>query len=289
MDENWSVTKSPRQGRASEAFVLGREEDEELFAKRVLVLSPDNEADKAYREERILHELNKLAARGLCFNFVSVVMSGPSQGERRSSGSLPSSYMELVMEKAEGGNLKDRKEMSVRQMKELLFQLVYALYVAQREYQFVHYDLHDKNVMVADLEEGQGLRIDTRAHGSFYFDTLLVKIADFALSRIAVGSETIYNTKNATRGGFDPSHDLSNFVDCLKRIVVSDRMEKPEDMTLLKMLKHKMRSSSPEVLLGHEFFKSLQVKPEKVKEWVLTAKDDSAKKQSKSSKALKEI
>jgi hypothetical protein len=36
----------------------------------------------------------------------------------------------------------------------VLFQLLYALFIAQREFQFVHHDLHAKNILLQDLPAG---------------------------------------------------------------------------------------------------------------------------------------
>jgi serine/threonine protein kinase len=251
-EDSWNVTTSPHQGRSSQAFLLDRDstagENEELFVKKVLIMSPENMNDKAYREQRILRALKELDDRDQCFNFVTMLLSGISENE----------YLEMVLERG-GATLHQRRQLTVAQLRDLLFQLLYALDVAQRELRFVHYDLHDKNLMIEDLKKGTALAIQLHDGRLFHCRSLLLKIADFALSRIDVGNETVYNTKNAMRGAFDPSHDLSNFVDCLARIDITDRAEQIDAMKELKLLRHKMKTgtASPGTLLSLPFFSPL--------------------------------
>ena len=220
-------------------------------------MSPDNANDKAYREHRILVALRRLLERGLCFNFVTVVLSGTSGDD---------DCMELVMEKS-GERLSERRTMTVAQLREMLFQLLYALDVAQRELRFVHYDLHSKNVLVEDLERGTACAIALADGRVFYSQHVLVKIADFALSSIELDGESICNPKHAMRGAFDPGYDVCSFAPYLneaERFKISDRLEQVEAMRLLAQLKRDMKSSSrnaPGLLLQHVFFSPLLVKP----------------------------
>jgi hypothetical protein len=77
-------------------------------------MSPENGTDPAIREERILHSLHKLVEHNICFNFVTVVVSGPT------SDAL---HLELVMEKG-GDCLSSLTELSLAGLREVLFQLV---------------------------------------------------------------------------------------------------------------------------------------------------------------------
>jgi hypothetical protein len=255
-EEQWNVTTSPHQGRSSQAFLLDRDstagENEELFVKKVLIMSPDNMNDKAYREQKILLALKELGDRGQCFNFVTMLLSGHSDAE----------YLEMVMERG-GETLHARRSMRLDQLREILFQLLYALDVAQRELRFVHYDLHDKNLMIEDLAENTSLSIQLADGRIFYCQSVLLKIADFALSRIELEGDTICNTKNPNRGAFDPAHDLSNFADCLSRIEITDRAKQIDGMKDLKQLRHKMKTGTagPGTMLSLPFFAPLLAKP----------------------------
>ena len=269
IDENFTVTHSPHQGRASMSFLLERSDstvEEELFVKRVLILSPENANDKAFREQRILSAFKELSEQKLCFNFVTMLLSGTSKDN----------YLELVLEKG-GGTLFHRKSVTLNEMREILFQILYALSVAQRELRFVHYDLHDKNILIENFEPKRGAKITLSEGSEFFMTKILVKIADFALSRIEQNGEEIYNTKNAMRGAFDPSHDLSLFVDCLARLNISDRKKDIEGLKQLKTLRYRMKNSlaGPECLLKHEFFEELKKTPKKHLEfeWQFEATD----------------
>lgn len=259
------MTTSPCQGRSSQAFLLDRDstagENEELFVKKVLIMSPDNVNDKAYREQKILLALKELSDRGQCFNFVTMLLSGHSETE----------YLEMVMERG-GETLHARRSMTLGQLREILFQLLYALHVAQRELRFVHYDLHDKNLMIEDLADGTSLSIRLSDGRTFFCKSVLLKIADFALSRIELEGETIFNTKNPNRGAFDPAHDLSNFADCLARIEITDRAKQVDGMKDLKQLRHKMKTgtSAPGTMLSLPFFTPLLEKPTGARE-IMTA------------------
>lgn len=77
-------------------------------------MSPENGTDPAIREERILHSLHKLVEHGICFNFVTVVMSGPTSD---------AGHLELVMEKG-GNNLSSFSTLTLAELREILFQLV---------------------------------------------------------------------------------------------------------------------------------------------------------------------
>ena len=57
--------------------------------KKVLIMSPDNASDKAYREQKILTELGALQEAGKCFGFVTMLLHGVSEGD----------YVEIVMQK----------------------------------------------------------------------------------------------------------------------------------------------------------------------------------------------
>lgn len=55
----------------------------------------------------------------------------------------------------------------------------------------MHYDLHDKNLLLEDLAAGSSIAIQTADERVFFCSALLLKIADFALSRIEVGNDTV--------------------------------------------------------------------------------------------------
>jgi hypothetical protein len=68
--------------------------------------------------------------------------------------------------------------------------------VAQKELEFVHYDFHDKNILINPLKPQQCAQI--KLDGNCYFlHQSVVKIADFGLSTIKTAAgKHIYNVKN---------------------------------------------------------------------------------------------
>ena len=281
-DSQWSVRESPRQGRCSQTFFLDREstgENEELFVKKVLVMSPDNANDKAFREQRILSALTQLRTQGRCFNFVSLLDSGMTgDGE----------FVEMVLERA-GATLRDSGELTMAEMREICFQLVYALHAAQSALRFVHYDLHDKNILLQPFPDHGAGRITLHDGRSFFCSRKLVKIADFGLARMeTTDGESIYNTKNATRGAFDRVHDLSELASSLAGKKISDRLSRVEEAQQFKQLRVRMKSRPPSELLDSPFFVPLMERPVGTKV-VMEASEAESNTKGKSKKAMAEM
>lgn len=244
-------------------------------------MSPENGTDPAIREERILHSLRKLVDHSICFNFVTVVMSGPTSD---------AAHLELVMEKG-GNSLASVSEMALADVREVLFQLVYALAVAQREFRFVHYDLHSGNVLVSAMPAKKYCQITTLQGHTHYLRRQLVLLADFGLSCLEDEDYAVYNKKNAMRGAFDPSHDLMHFVGYVNRLRISDRASNANVAALkqLKALKRAMGApeTTPAHLLAHEFFLALRKEPPADCECFKSALDGFLPKKASSSSAKK--
>lgn len=266
-DQSWAVAASPHQGRTSEAFLLSHEDQAPLFAKRVALQNPASGADPALREERILTSLAALAARGVCFNFVTVLLSGLSRDAR---------HLELVLERG-GENLGALGALPLVSLREVLFQVVYALSVAQREFRFVHYDLHAGNVLVEPVGPGRHCAIELRDGRVFYVRHTLAKVADFGLSCLEDAEGPVYNNRNAQRGAFDPAHDLHHFADYVSRVCIEDRLASANvtGMKQLKALKRAMHSAgcTPDSLLRHPFFDAMREPPSPQSRLWLRAQD----------------
>ncbi|EFA77245.1 hypothetical protein PPL_12456 [Heterostelium album PN500] len=58
-------------------------------------------------------------------------------------------FLNFILEYADLNSLP--KELKMDQLKSILFQIIYALSVAQTEFEFVHNDLHEKNILLASL------------------------------------------------------------------------------------------------------------------------------------------
>lgn len=107
--------------------------------KKQLIKSPHNLEDRAYREVFILQQLNKLQNKKNYYplesNYVGFV--------NWFKGKEDDQYMHYVLECADF-TLFELKSMSLYEYKCILFQVLFALYVAQKEFEFMHNDLHMK-------------------------------------------------------------------------------------------------------------------------------------------------
>jgi hypothetical protein len=107
--------------------------------KKQLIKSPFNLDDRSYREVFILQQLNKLQHRKDYYpgeiSYVGFV--------NWFKGSEDEQYMHYVLECADF-TLAELRVMSLYEYKCLLFQVLFALYVAQKEFEFMHNDLHTK-------------------------------------------------------------------------------------------------------------------------------------------------
>ena len=59
-----------------------------------------------------------------------------------------SQYLHSIMEYGGSETLHARKTVSVAELRAFSFQVIFALFKAQKKYQFVHGDLHLKNMML---------------------------------------------------------------------------------------------------------------------------------------------
>lgn len=122
--------------------------------KKVLIMSPDNVNDKAYREQKILRALKELGGfdekqKRKLFLSHCACRSGPvlqlcddgavgrvrvrvfgGEREEQKFQKTTETRKKLVMERG-GQTLHARRRLTVQQLRELLCQLLYALDVAQ--------------------------------------------------------------------------------------------------------------------------------------------------------------
>jgi hypothetical protein len=154
---------------------------------------------------------------------------------------------------------------NVRGFTALVFQMVWALACAQKRYSFVHNDLHMKNVLLClpELSETCQAYLDD-SNQCWFTDRLMVKIADFGLSRLTLAgkNEVLYNTNNSFSELFDPARDLvelSLHLPTMRRALVPASASSDQDtlqwrafVTALK------RAPNAKVMLSHQFFDVLK-------------------------------
>jgi len=98
-----------------------------------------------------------------------------------------------------------------------LFQVLHALHVAQREYRFMHYDLHFGNIMIVRLQQPTTITYEIiRNDGAVVHYCLeceiSVKIADFGLSRLETDSYIVENSPSAevrSEKEYQPIYDMA--------------------------------------------------------------------------------
>jgi len=250
--------------------------------KQQVISSPSNLGDRAYRELKIMEQLNKLSEKKEYYptetNFVTFVEWFKAKEKNKS-------VMMYSMECADL-TLNDFRVVTLYQYKCFLFQTLFALYVAQKEYEFMHNDLHLQNVLLIQPKKENEYVAFKDGDLIWYTTGHVVKLTDFGLSRIKLeNNNVVYNTKQPFTEGFFPSKDvemiLSEFTKKMKVVPESwfdesdlelysediDGTDNPKD-EIIKLKKRqltKLRSlarngSSLHRLLRHEFFSELQEK-----------------------------
>jgi hypothetical protein len=217
------------------------------------------------REWRIFNRLSSLAVRGLCFNFVQMADFYVERA-RQEDGSAR--YVDFVLEFADARlDEATKRGLSLIEFKEVAFQLVWALHIAQREMQFVHWDLHARNVL---LQRPQGGAVcsfaDQASDTTWYASHWIVKITDFGLSRILLEDDktVVYNPKQGLSEVFTPGVDIEKVMQNLDGIKTSDLAD-CEKKLRREFRRELARASRPPFdllrVLRHPFFKDLQTRP----------------------------
>ncbi|KAL6078315.1 Adhesive plaque matrix protein [Balamuthia mandrillaris] len=182
-------------------------------------------------------------------------------------------FIHFVMEYVERPLNSCQNLLSLEEVREILFQTLWGLAVAENDLEFVHNDLHPRNVLLRSLnrsaedeEEGEGeeeaeeeksccVYIDEDGQ-HFYTWRYVVKIADFGLSRIKTErGEILYNKRITMQELFMPQTDL-NFVAAWK-------WGPTVRCKVLNDLRAKLRKidANAALLLKHPFFEPLRQQP----------------------------
>lgn len=123
------LEKDSASGKHADVFFISTpNRNTELAVKRQYVHSPANRKDRTYRELRILHSLSQLS----CEHFVSMIdwFKVRNEDDKENEGDCDDQVMHYVMEYVDL-TLNDLKEMTLLEFKSILFQILYALYLAQ--------------------------------------------------------------------------------------------------------------------------------------------------------------
>uniref|UniRef100_A0A6B2L5X4 Protein kinase domain-containing protein n=1 Tax=Arcella intermedia TaxID=1963864 RepID=A0A6B2L5X4_9EUKA len=118
--------------------------------------------------------------------------------------------------------LMEYKELTYYQWKAVLFQIFFALHVAQKEYEFVHNDLHFKNILIVEPSAPDEYFEFRDGKQKWYLTGLFVKITDFGLSRIRLEDQRIiYNKKRPETQAFTPMADVEQVMAEMMKIRIA--------------------------------------------------------------------
>jgi len=253
--------------------------------KKQVIRSPRNINDRSYRELKILEQLSTL--KGSKYypcdtNFVDFVdWFKVSEGPH---------YMNYVLG-CEDFTLESyvgEKALDLYEYKCILFQILFGIYVAQKEFEFVHNDLHLKNVLLRKPVENV-CYLYTAGKFKWYTTGYLVKITDFGLSRMDLGKGQItFEPKSVDKDVFNYMLDTEKIFQEFKKIKINDdswvskkeieseKINDPEsdESSIAEKLKKSKKASlnrlrrlikltqKPEKMLTHPFFAELQTQPD---------------------------
>eukprot|EP01128_Nolandella_sp_AFSM9_P000184 TRINITY_DN10365_c0_g1_i1.p1 TRINITY_DN10365_c0_g1~~TRINITY_DN10365_c0_g1_i1.p1 ORF type:complete len:276 (+),score=43.31 TRINITY_DN10365_c0_g1_i1:276-1103(+) len=181
----------------SKVFIVKRKEEKlhekgVIFAvKRQRLIDPDDLHEKAYRELRILSQLQSLEELHKCGNFVVLrgfVKSKPPFLFDKHAYDPDQTYLYMEMEygsrslgdvraQCKSGQLP----LTIESFKSILFQIIYGLHIAQAEFEFVHNDFHLENVLLQDAPAHLPFSAIHDFNKVFYHRSPIVKIADVVL------------------------------------------------------------------------------------------------------------
>ena len=196
-----------------------------VAVKKQPLSSPANVSDATVREWRIFNRLAELAARQMSYNFV---MLENTYVERREEDMCR--YVDLVLEYADTqlDEAERNGAIGFRGFVEIAFQLVWALWIAYREMEFVHYDLHKKNVLLQKPAKGSVMAYHKSGAGgssTYYTTEWVVKINDFGCSSVKLANGThVYNGKSQPSA----TTDIESLRGTLKLTITDSVMEPAE-------------------------------------------------------------
>ena len=237
-----------------------------VAVKKQVLASPTSVSDVSVREWRIFNRLAQLAARRQCINFVLMVecfVERRAEDERR--------YVDFVLEYADArlDEAARRGDVDLRGYREIVFQLLWALCVAEQEMRFVHRDMHLRNVLLQRPARRTLVSYTDDDGRTWWTRTWIVKISDFGLSRIELDDGTVVaNPREPLSEAYTPHTDYESLLANLKGLKISDWADTPDsarsDVASFKRALGKACSNMTSIrpLLNHKLFDPLRVKPE---------------------------
>ncbi|KYR02348.1 putative protein kinase [Tieghemostelium lacteum] len=279
-------------GKNGHVFFISNNQNCHYAVKRQYISSPKNKSDQSYREQIILDKLRQMSLENKSCNFIEMVKwykaapASTSRGDTETTHTKDghhqlknNQYMHFILEYAKFKSLSDYKQdygFSLSRLKSLLFQVIYAISIAQKELEFNHNDLHAGNILLQAFPTDKKYIVyqdwfykdedsQEKIYKHWVVSDFIVKISDFGLSRIRMpdSNNIIYNHKNPNSKNFNPSVDLASFVKSLSSLKINDINDpvNAKDKKLLSNLKKKLQMTFAYTMLNHPFFSSLTNAP----------------------------
>ncbi|KAL9656002.1 hypothetical protein ABK040_007623 [Willaertia magna] len=319
VDNNLEITPTTPKQQGFQLFSPNVAIKTQQMTKKSIAITP-------IREYKIQKELTKLAV-GKINLFPSVVdyfqsISCPeddlndeenneNQKKRKRSSKQEQQvgYFNIIMEKADGNLTELIKKYNTNKTKKgncklpivivqnILFQILFALHVAQSLCKFQHNDMHIGNILFKYLPcitKKEEIKRDGIAFFEIFNNKeyiwitkcdFVIKIADYGLSRIysKEEDEIIHSGKGHNGGSdFNQCIDLEKLKEIMqsKLVIDSSLCETREEKEMLKSysdLKRMIKAHcgvQPKDLLQHEFFNSLKVLSTTTTGMSVSGKDD---------------
>ena len=107
----------------------------------------------------------------------------------------------------------------------LVFQVVYSLYILQKKYKFMHNDFHTNNMLIDEIPVGGYIKYSFNDN-DYYLPNIgyLVKITDFEWSTIEETNHRNGYYEDPIFEGFSDSNDLYLFIACLLDLEISKEL-----------------------------------------------------------------
>lgn len=227
--QSMNIQASTPLRNGSCAQVIGCKIDEERVAlKEEFIKSPTNQKTRPYREYIIHEHLNKLSNKTdhfpdpTCAPFIKL----KAWFKSRDDGGGQTSH--TVMDRADT-TLAD-VELSFEDFKAISFQIIFGLYVAHKHYEFVHGDLHSRNILLVKNKDPSEYSELKDGDNCWYIRShWRVKLCDFGNSQIILPTsrEFISNRTKST-----VQADLANLKYYLKTDLIARWISKNDFVKL---------------------------------------------------------
>lgn len=289
-NRNYNVIEDDHTSFADNIVLIVDASDNHFIMKSEAILSHEDWNDRCYRELLIYRALSLQFLWKSSPHFINLLDWWKSYGGPETHDDVKlkipknlkklksNNYMNLVLEKADISLLKFLQKrdylLSPFLYKSIVFQLLFALYRAQNDCQFVHNDLHMNNILLTNIQDATKYCYhveDSTFHpGRFGKDdenSYLIKITDFGNARAKLfdTGEIVYNTSLDQHSQFNAALDITKIMKELKSVKIDWDQLPTEEAQTQKFLYQKLRSEAdkigvtPKKLLRSLFFKSFKV------------------------------